>query len=184
MISYLKGTIALKTLQYLVVEINGVGYKVFVTPTSLDAEKGTIIELFTYLKSSDEGMSLYGLPSFEALKTFEMLLTVSGVGPKVALGIMSASSNEAVLEAIASKDSSWFSKVSGVGKKTSERIILELQNKVESLGVPSRAGQGDVFEALISLGYSTKEVRETINKLDPQTNPSDQLKAALKLLGR
>lgn len=184
MISFLKGKIIEKTTTFLILENQGLGYKVFVTPEILEKPLNSELSLYTYLKSSDDGQTLYGLPDFSTLQFFEMLITVSGVGPKVALGILSAAKPATIEQAIANADAEMFTRMSGVGKKTAERIILELKSKVGSLGVASPVGTSDIYDALINLGYSAKEVREALQKLDSNSSTEEQLKLALKLLGK
>src|SRR3989338_10181930 len=130
MIAYLKGTILEKGLTYIILENLGVGYKVFVTPDVLSKQMGDEARLFTYHKTSEDGQSLFGLPDFATLQFFEMLITVSGVGPKVALAILSTAKAEAVKDAIARQDAGIFTRIAGVGTKTAEKIIVELKNKV------------------------------------------------------
>jgi holliday junction DNA helicase RuvA len=182
MISFLRGKILEKTTQFLIIENNGLGYKVFVTPEVLETPISAEISLYTYLKSTDDGQTLYGLSDFATLQFFELLLTVSGVGPKVALGILSASKPATIEQAIASQDPEIFTRMSGVGKKTAERIILELKNKVGALTSITPTGSSDVYDALIGLGYSSREARESLQKLDTNLSTEEQLKQALKLL--
>jgi len=179
MIAYLKGTILEKGLTYILVETNNIGYKVFVTPEHLEKKIGQEVALFTYLKVSEDGQSLFGLPDFATLQFFEMLITVSGVGPKVALAILSTAKADAIKNAIANQDANVFTRISGVGTKTAEKIIVELKNKVTSdkLQVTS----SDVFDALLALGYGQKEVREVVGKLDGSLPQQEQLKQALKM---
>ena len=130
MISYLKGIVLEKGLTYIILENGGLGYKVFVTPETLEFKTGEPVALFTHMKVADDGQSLFGLPDFATLQFFELLITVSGVGPKVALAILSAARVEAVRQAIANQDAAVFTRISGVGNKTAERIIVDLKNKV------------------------------------------------------
>jgi len=184
MITYLKGTILQKSSQFIILEINNIGYKIFVTPETLEKALNSELSLYTYLKINDDGQTLYGLPDFESLQFFELLITVSGVGPKVALGILSTSKINVIEQAIANQDPEIFTRMSGVGKKTAERIILELKSKISGL-ISSTSGAGsDIFDALVALGYSAKEVRETLQKLDNTVSTEDQLKQALQLLSK
>jgi holliday junction DNA helicase RuvA len=183
MISYLKGSILEKGLTYIILENQGIGYKVFVTPEILEMKLGDSLALFIYHKVSDDGQSLFGLPDFATLQFFEMLITVSGVGPKVALAILSAAKVEAVRQAIANQDAAVFTRISGIGLKTAEKIIVELKSKVGPGG--SQAGAGsEVFDALLALGYNQREVREAVSKIDASKNQGEQLKQALQLLGK
>lgn len=183
MISYLKGKILEKGLTYVILENQGIGYKVFVTPDVLSQSIGAEIALYIYHKVSDDGQSLFGLPNFSTLQFFEMLITVSGVGPKVALAILSAAQVDAVKQAIAAQDSGIFTRISGVGLKTAEKIIVELKNKVGALGV-SGGGSSEVFDALLSLGYNQREVREVMNKIDASKTQQEQIKQALQSLSK
>ena len=193
MISYLKGTILEKGLTYISLSAGGgsasggenfgIGYKVFVTPEILESKVGDQVSLYIYMKVSDDGQSLYGLPDFVTLQFFELLITVSGVGPKVALAIISAAPIEAVRQAIANQDAGMFKRISGIGSKTAERIIVDLKNKVGAVG--GNAGAGSViFDALLALGYNQKEVRDVINKVDSAKPQQEQLKQALQMLGK
>jgi len=184
MIAYLKGTILEKGLTYIILENGGVGYKVFVTPETLEFKTGDSVAVYTYMKVSDDGQSLYGLPSFSTLQFFELLITVSGVGPKVALAILSAAQPDAVKQAIANQDAAIFTRISGVGNKTAERIIVDLKNKVGSLDLSGAAPSSEVFDALLALGYNQREVRDIVNKLDHTLSTQEQLKQALKVLGK
>lgn len=183
MIAYLKGTILQKGLTYVVVENQGLGYKVFVTPDILLMSVGDSVELYTYLKVSEDGQALFGLPDFSTLQFFELLITVSGVGPKVALAILSAARAADVKQAIASQDTAVFTRISGVGTKTAEKIIVELKSKVGAVGGMPAAG-GEIFDALLGLGYNQREVREVVGKLDTTLSQQQQLRQALKILGR
>jgi holliday junction DNA helicase RuvA len=185
MIAYLKGTILEKGLTYIILENNGIGYKVFVTPEILEMKVGDTAALYTYHKVSEDGQALFGLPDFQTLQFFEMLITVSGVGPKVALAILSAARVETVQQAIANQDAAVFTRISGVGLKTAEKIIVELKSKVGALDMSGGvAASGDVYEALIALGYNQREVRDVLKKIDVTLPSQQQLKEALKRLGK
>ena len=185
MISYLKGIILEKGLTYIVLKVGDIGYKVFVTPEILEMQVGENVALYTYMKVSDDGQSLFGLPDFATLQFFEMLITVSGVGPKVALAILSAARVDAVQQAIANQDPAIFTRISGVGLKTAEKIIVELKNKVGSLQTAPGLGvsSSEVFDALLALGYNQREVREVINKVDHTLSTQEQIKQVLKMMG-
>ena len=185
MISYIKGRILEKALTYIILENQGVGYKVFVTPDALQKAVGDEASFYTYHKVAEDGQALFGLPNFSTLQFFELLITVSGVGPKAALSILSAAPVESVKQAIASQDAGAFKRISGIGTKTAEKIIVELKSKVGAMvGEGSSVSSSEVFDALLALGYKQNEVREVINKID-STKPQDQqLKQALQMLGK
>ncbi len=191
MIAYLQGNILQKTTQYIVLlggssSESSIGYKVFVTPEILDLPIGSETELYIYHKSGDDGQVLFGMPTFANLQFFEMLISVTGVGPKMALTIVSAAQMDILQEAIAHSDTEIFTRMSGVGKKTAERIILELRSKITSGGLleSSNAIGSDIYDALTSLGYNPREIRDTIPQLDSTADTATQLKHALKLLGK
>lgn len=184
MVAYLKGRILEKGLAYLIVENNGVGYKVFVTSENLSKQVGEEIALFTYHKFSDDGQALFGLPDFETLQFFELLVTVSGVGPKVALAILSSARVDAVKQAIANQDVGIFTRIAGVGTKTAEKIIVELKSKVGQVGGGQWAVGSEVFDALLALGYNQRAVREAVQKVDANLPQEQQLKEALRILGK
>jgi Holliday junction DNA helicase RuvA len=173
MIAFLQGKILEKSTNFIILENSGVGYKVFVTPEALESRVGDTVKFYIYHKVSEDGQSLFGLPDFNTLQFFELLITVSGVGPKVALAILSSARVDAVKSAIANQDAGIFTRISGVGTKTAEKIIVELKSKVGSLGVSSAVGSSEVFDALIALGYKQAEVRSVINKLDAQASTGE-----------
>ena len=182
MIAYLKGKILEKSLAYIILENQGVGYKVFVTPEVLQKSAGDEIALYTYHKVAEDGQSLFGLPNFTDLQFFELLISVSGVGPKMALAILSAGQVESIKQAIANQDAGIFTRISGIGSKTAERIIVDLKNKVGA--ADGKSGGSEIFDALISLGYNQREVREVINKVDHDKPQEHQLKQALQMLSK
>lgn len=187
MIGYLEGTVVHASPTYIIVSVGGVGYKVFAVPSLLGTPVGQPIKLFTYHKSSDDGQALFGLPSANSLDFFELLLTVSGVGPKIALSILSTADIQVLQTAIAGQDTAFFSQMSGVGKKTAERIIVELKDKIGVLpGIdgPTTTGSSDVFNALVGLGYAAYEIRNAMGKIDASLSTEEQLKGALKLLSK
>lgn len=183
MIAYLKGKVLAKTTNYIVLENSGIGYKIFVTPDLLEAKHGELLEIYIHTKTNDDGQTLFGVSDFKSLQFFELLLTVTGVGPKSALGILSSAKIEILENAIANQDTSLFTKMSGVGKKTAERIILELKNKIGLTNLSNASGSGgEIFDALIQLGFSNKEAKDVIQQLDGSLSTDQQLKQALKIL--
>lgn len=184
MIAYLQGKILEKSLSYIILVNQGIGYKIYTTPEVLENGIGSEIKLYIYMKVSEDGQALFGLPDFETLQFFEMLITVSGVGPKVALAILSSARADAIKSAIANQDAGIFTRISGVGTKTAEKIIVELKNKVGLLDSPLAKSSSEVFDALLALGYNNREVREIIGKVDAGTSQGEQIKQALKLLSK
>lgn len=187
MIGSLKGTISHKSSNYIILETNGVGYKVFIPPTLLFTLKvGQPLSLVIYTHVREDQFTLFGFQSLPELEFFELLLTVSGVGPKSALGIMSLESLDMIKSAIVSEDPSVFTKVSGVGRKTAERVIVELKEKLktEILAAPIAKEHSEALDALVALGYSQSEARDALKELPSDGDLQSKVKAALKKLNR
>lgn len=186
MIAYLKGKILQKSTHYIVLLNGDIGYKVLTTPEVLEKMIGSEVELYIYHKSGDDGQVLFGMPSFDNLQFFEMLISVTGVGPKMALTIVSAAKMDVLQQAIMNSDVEIFTRMSGVGKKTAERIILELRSKITSGGLiqSSEFAGSDIYDALNSLGYNPREIRDTLPQLDTTADTASQLKQALKILSK
>jgi Holliday junction DNA helicase RuvA len=188
MIASITGVVSNKEQQSLVVEAGGIGYKIFTTQALAASTRiGENIRLQTYLQVREDAMVLFGFAQKSELEFFEMLITVSGVGPKVALSILSAGNLDMIKDAIAAGDVAVFTKVGGVGRKTAEKIIVELKEKVGALGYAT-AGAASVssdllIQALEQLGYSNKEVREVLPKVKRDGSVEDQLRQALRILG-
>ena len=189
MIAQLSGEISSRGVGFIVLKTGGVGYKVYVSADTFAELKGKKdAELWTHLAVRENALDLYGFRTEEELSFFEMLVSISGIGPKSGLAILSLADVATLRSAVAHGDSSYLTKVSGIGKKNAEKIILELKDK---LGGAYDAGGGtllqdatDTLEALTALGYQAKEAREALRKVPKDvTDTSEQLKAALKILG-
>lgn len=193
MIGYISGTIKAIRKNYLIVATDHVGYKVFVTPhISLALEPGKPISLYIHTYVREDQLSLYGFPTLPELEFFEMLISVSGIGPKMALSIMSLDSLEMIQSGIVNEDAAVFTKVSGVGRKTAERLIIELREKITSVSTTDRGdlsklsqNQADVLDALMALGYSRTEARAAISQVPKDSLTSqDRIREALKALAK
>lgn len=192
MIGYISGTVKAIRKNYLIVATDHLGYKVFVPPQiSLRVEPGQSISLFIHTYVREDQLSLYGFATMPELEFFELLLTVSGIGPKMALSIMSLADLEMIKSGIVSGDASVFTKVSGIGRKIAERLIVELKEKIggavagtEELRGVSQA-QADVIDVLMALGYSRSEARAALQSV-PQNlvNSEDKVKFALRSLAK
>ncbi|MCF7820757.1 MAG: Holliday junction branch migration protein RuvA [Candidatus Pacebacteria bacterium] len=193
MLALIKGQVILKRPNYLILENQGLGYKIFIAPEVLaELNKGDEASFFVYHNIKEDAEDLYGFNSFEDLEMFEMLISVSGIGPKSGLSLMSLTGTEHLKSSIISGDVSLLTKVSGVGKKTAERVVLELKEKIgkleseiqsPSLGANSRV-LSDEIDALMSLGYSLQEAREVLKKVDKDiTDSAQRVKEALKYIG-
>ena len=190
MIGSIKGKIILKTDKFLIVETGGVGYKISVSPDTLSKSFKVNNEIFLWIHTHirEDALDLYGFLDIKELEFFEMLLSVSGIGPKSALGIIGLASIETLKNVIASGDTSYLTKISSIGKKTAEKIVIELRDKLTKLGhkteKESFRGELDALEALKSLGYSQSEAREALKEVSPKTTEtSAKVKEALKILG-
>ena len=189
MIGSIKGKIILKTEKFIIVEANGVGYKISVSPdTSFRAKKlGEEISLWTHTHVREDSLDLYGFLNRQELEFFEMLINVSGIGPKGALSILGIATLETLKKAITTGDIAYLTKVSGIGRKTAEKIVIELRDKMAEVADGEKAGgslQGelDALEALKSLGYSQNEAREALKKVKPGTDTNLKIREALKIL--
>lgn len=188
MIGYLRGEIIEEDIRSVIVLAGGVGYKVYTNTGSLGSKDPKnkvedIREFWTYLAVRENALDLYGFSSKEELRFFELLITVSGIGPKSAMSILSVASVQNLRNAISSGDTSHLVKVSGVGKKNAEKIVVELKDKIGDFVVgASVSGDVDVLEALKSLGYGERESREVLKKIDKDGDTSERIKKALKLL--
>lgn len=184
MIAKLTGKVDLIRKNYAIVDVEKVGYRVFLSEVSLGkvASKEEV-SLFIHTNVKEDHIHLYGFETLEELEMFELLLSISGVGPKAGLGILTIASPATLKSAIKKSDPSILTKVSGIGKKTAERIILELKNKIDTIIINEDEVEEEyeVIEALIAMGYTTAEAREA-NKSIPAdiVDISDKIKFALK----
>jgi Holliday junction DNA helicase RuvA len=192
MIAFLRGQVISKSSNYTIIEVAGLGYQVYGTENLLAELKiGSEAEVYTHHQIREEASDLYGFKTLADLELFELLLTVSGVGPKSALGVLAIASTDDIKEAIIRGDANLLTKVSGIGQKTAERLVLELKNKVIRLGgatvtlnSTSLVGS-DEIDALISLGYSLMEARAALNLVDPVISDSgERVKVALKKMAK
>lgn len=204
MYAYLKGVIAWKTADRIVVEVSGVGYNVYVSPGRIYEfpERGEEVKVYTYTSVREDAVNLYGFATPEELELFKLLISVSGIGPKGGLAMLSVMGVEDIRYAIMTGDAKLLSKAPGVGKKTAERVIIDLKDKINAqdfeASVTEPAAQKalkedpkarDAADALITLGYSAREaehaVEQALKELESQSGRgaahSDQiLKLALK----
>ena len=188
MISTLRGEIAQIEETSLIVEVGGVGLRVFVpAPLRTRAKTGEVAFLFTHLVVREDALTLYGFESQSDRDLFNMLLGVDGVGPKVALSVLSAMTLDAVQRAIFADEGELFSRVPGVGKKTAQKIVLYLKDKLKPAdGLSQLAAMSDadseVLAALTALGYSVVEAQSAIQSIpkDASKDPEDRLRLALQ----
>lgn len=193
MIASLQGIIDAVGTDSMIVNVNGIGFKVNVT-TSVLSDLGMIgreVRLYTHLHVREDEMSLYGFGSLDELRLFETLITVAGLGTKTALGMLSAVSADQLAMAIASGSVEILTTIPGVGKKTAERLILELKDKVGGVMVSTPAGRAaqenaEVVTALVSLGYSVTEATRAVSTLPTGQKISleEKITLALQYLGK
>lgn len=189
MIALLKGKIELKSGRFVIIKVNGIGYKVFCSSSALEklGDKGEEVKLFIHHYVRENLFDLYGFLSFEELEFFEMLISISGIGPKAGLAVLSIASLKDLKASIASGQVALLTKVSGIGKKTAERVILELRSKILVPGseVSRLVSDDEAIEALVSLGYTSRQVREALKQVSGKIKEVEsRIKEALKILGK
>lgn len=187
MISRITGTLLQLDLKNAIIDVAGIGYKVHMGGETIEALAGNVgqpVSLFTYLAVRENSLDLYGFKNQETLSMFELLITVSGIGPKSAMGILAVASEHTIREAIISEDTSYLTKVSGIGKKNAEKIVLELKGKFKD--DPYIGGNGkDVtkqalaVEALKSLGFEERIARDAIKNMDKELSAESMIKLFL-----
>jgi holliday junction DNA helicase RuvA len=189
MIAHLSGTLIDTDERFLVLSVSGIGYKVFTTAETIaKARKLEALSLWTHQVVREDALDLYGFFTKEERSFFELLISVSGIGPKSALGVLNVATIPSLRKAIASGETGHLTKVSGIGKKMADKIVLELKGK---LGVDDEADEialrdeVDTLEALKALGYKHHEAREALKELPASIiDTGERVKAALKILGK
>jgi holliday junction DNA helicase RuvA len=188
MIAKIKGTILEKESGSVIVDVSGVGYKVFVSNNTL-SDVGSVgeVELWTHLVVRENLLDLYGFSNKDERRFFELLIGISGIGPKGALAILSLAPVTTLEKAISSEDATYLTKVSGIGKKSAQKIILELKDKIgkgtkeDAIGLKEEA---EVLEALQALGYTLSDSREVLKNIPKDiSGTNERIKEALKSLG-
>jgi Holliday junction DNA helicase RuvA len=190
MIVALHGTLEMRGADWVQVQVGGVSLRVYVPPSTVGefGPAGSEVHLHTHLLVRDDAFTLYGFADAESLQLFHLLLGVSGIGPRLGLALLSALGPYNLAAAIASSDEVALAQVTGVGRKTAGRIVLELEEKLRQQGVPTaRAGavDGEMVAALMALGYSAQEARSALASLDMPADapPEERLRQALRRLG-
>lgn len=202
MFAYLKGSLEIKTRGYIVIDVGGVGYKVFMSETAIEklGEIGDIVKVHTYLKVREDDMSLYGFTTNEELRMFELLLSVSGIGAKSAITILSNITPSSFALAVISDDVNQIKTLPGIGAKTAQRLILELKDKlkveqtINEINDTMKSGNKkemqenenykETISALQVLGYSRKEIEQALEKIEKELSIEDMIRSALKNLAR
>lgn len=192
MISFLKGKIQNKGRGYIIVRVGDIGYQVFVNATRyVELDISQEIEMYIHERIKEDAQDLYGFNSMAELEMFELLLSINGVGPKSALNTLSIARLDELKTAIAQGDSSILTKVSGIGRKTADRIVLELKDKMDVLvrdnfGTKDMANfASDEIDALMALGYTLQQAREALKKIDSKvTDSGERIRAVLQANGK
>ncbi len=185
MIASLSGKVSAQDERSLTLDVHGVGFRLFVLPrTQEQFPVGSEAQLTTHLHVREDALELYGFANLAEQRLFERLLSVSGVGPRVALGVLSAASVEDIEKAIELGQAGLLTKVSGVGTKTAERIIVDLKGKLSRSDHPSDSAMGTVIDALTNLGYTAKEARDAAAGTSPELPIEQRVKQALKHVSR
>ncbi len=192
MISHLTGKILMRGDKFVVLDVNGIGYKVFVLPDTLkEARKNPDgFSLWTHTHVRENALELYGFMEYAEVEFFEMLIQISGIGPKSALGVLAVAPLDTIKRAVSIGDTSYLTKVSGIGRKIAEKIVLELKEKMGGMdlgegGDAMLKEESDVLEALQALGYSLREAREALKQIPKEIKGANaRIKEALKMLGK
>ena len=198
MFAYIKGTLEEKSTNYVVIDVGGIGYKIFMSIKAIEklCEVGELVKVYTHYHVREDNISLYGFSTNEELRMFELLISVSGIGAKSAIAILSEIAPSSFALAIISNDVSQLTKISGIGKKTAARIILELKDKLKTdeavekteeitEAITENNKDSEVIAALQVLGYTRKEIEKVLGKIDRQNlSIEDIIKQSLKLLSR
>lgn len=188
MIAHVSGEVVEKTENALIIDVGGIGYEIQVASSDLEAATlGERHKLYTHDHLRENAHELFGFSSLMAKRLFEMLISVSGVGPKMALAILSLGDVEAIRSAIAMGDSAFVQRASGVGKRIAERIAVDLKDKVGAPGIQNgstaaapAAPRDDALDALLALGYSLQQANEMLHGIDPELDTQTKLKQALQ----
>jgi len=190
MIGSLKGKIILKDGNEIIIDVSGVGYRVLVSSKFLESIKEeSEIQLFTYTYVKEDVLDLFGFKELSDLKLFKDLISVNGVGPRTAMTIFSYSTRLEIVEAVLKGDVTFFTRIPRLGKKNAQKIIIELKSKLKDnssfdLNADEKDENKEVFEALKTFGFSSKEISEALKNIDPKDSSNEKIKMALKYLGK
>ncbi len=184
MIGFLKGEIYEVAEKSLILMVGGVGYKVVMVSEGL--EKGAGLEVYVHTYVKEDELTLYGFRDKKQLKLFQMLISVSGVGPKMAMNVLNRGKAEEVQKAVAMADVGFFTSVSGIGKKNAQRIIVDLKSKLGDLAELdlTETDGGELVQALMSMGFGRREVEEVLRGLPAGMREEEKVREVIKKLGR
>ena len=187
MIGYLHGNIILKRDKFIIVEVNQVGYKVFLSQQTLSnlSENSGTIKVFCFHNVKEDASDLYGFLTYEQLEFFEILIDIHGVGPKAALEISALGPLDNIKDRILKQDEKIFAGIPGIGAKKAMTIILELTGKIRLLSGQKKASADPAEDALVQLGFSHAQAKEALSRVDVKVKDMEErIKLALKSLGK
>lgn len=199
MLYNVKGKLTVSDVNFIVVECGGVGFKCFTTLNTVKniGKIGDEVNVFTYLAVREDAMDLYGFATLDELNAFKLLITVSGIGPKAAAAILSELSPDRLAICIASGDAKSITKAQGVGKKTAERVVLELKDKMGAItvgdtsdavtsvaAVSESSNSSEAVEALVALGYSQSDAAVVVGSMDKSLSVDEMIRNGLKQLAK
>lgn len=203
MFAYIKGSLEVKTNGYIVIDVNGIGYKIFMSETAINklGAIGEVIKIHTYVRVREDDISIYGFNTNEELRMFELLLSVSGIGAKSALVILSNVSVSSFALAIINNDIDLLKRLPGIGPKTAQRVILELKDKLKkeneivanentdisdtiNIAIMDDEKIAEATAALKVLGYTGKEIEKALEKVDANLSVEDIIRKGLLNLAR
>jgi Holliday junction DNA helicase RuvA len=191
MIGYLSGKLFEVDGNDVIIDVGGVGYRVRIIDNQATRNKlqaTSLVQMYIHTYVKEDQLALYGFESKKALKFFQLLISVSGVGPKSAMGILAHGTPDQIQQAVAQADVSFFTKVSGIGKKNGQRIIVDLKSKLGSVAEldlsEPEAGTDDVFDALVGMGFDPKRVQKALQEIDPSLSEPERIKKAIKQLSQ
>lgn len=199
MLYNLKGTLTVSDVNFIVVECGGVGFKCFTTLNTVKqiGKTGDTVNVYTYLAVREDAMDLYGFSSLAELDAFKLLITVSGIGPKAAVSILSQLSPDKLAVCIASGDAKAITRAQGVGKKTAERVVLELKDKMGAIAVgdvsdavssaasvSANSDSAEAVEALVALGYAQSDAAVVVGAMDKSLSVDEMIRLGLKQLAK
>lgn len=199
MIYNIKGELTYSDVQFVVIECGGIGFKCFTSLTTVKTigQIGSTVNLYTHLSVKEDAMDLYGFATQEELNSFKLLITVSGIGPKAAVSILSELSPDKLAIAIASSDVKAITKANGVGKKTAERVVLELKDKMVGMSagdgssavssaasVIEESAAGEAVAALVALGFAQSDAAVAVGQMDKSLSADEMIRLGLKQLSR
>lgn len=185
MIGYLEGTVKYSTVGKVILFCNGIGFTVHL-PSNLNFSEGSQTHLYIHTHLREDNLALFGFSTPEDLSLFETLIGVSGIGPKIGLAMFSSATAEMIKQAISGSNLNFFTSIPGIGKKTAQRVILDLKSKISKgdVNMDNLEGNSELVESLVGLGFQKTEISKIITQVDSTQSISSQIRSALKLLNQ